>query len=225
MHEAKRAIRAFCNVLRKSTWHGIWPTSLFFCPLYFLQFSVDGTCFLWSVFEMLKFQILLYWKYFLVSQTPQWLCTSYLATATRCPSCNYFASSPDTTSWPASSQLSNLHPTRQKCFLVSLWMDAACQTTANFLSFASKSGMTSAFPAWILLWGLWEEPCLQTCATSGLDELPEALGAELCWAELPWQGLMFQVPLPWGRSPWRKPTKQQHTSFSARRTVCPRSLG
>lgn len=126
-----------------------------------------------------------------------------------------FASSPDTPSWLASSRLNHLHPTRQKGCLACLRMDALCQTSANFLwrVHTSKCGVTSAFPAWILLWRLWEEPCLRTCATSGSDELPEALWAELRWAELPWQGLMFQVPLPWGRSPWRNPSKQQHTSF------------
>lgn len=55
-----------------------------------------------------------------------------------------------------------------------------------------------------------EEQRFQTCAaptgTCTPGKLPEQLKAQ-SWAEPPWQGLMFQVPLPSGRPP----NTAQHT--------------
>lgn len=59
---------AFFNVLRKTTWHGIWPIPVF-RTLRFLKFSVDGRCFV--IICVWNAQILLYWKYFMV--LPVWI--------------------------------------------------------------------------------------------------------------------------------------------------------
>lgn len=51
----------------------------------------------------------------------------------------------------------------------------------------------------------------QTCATpatSTQGKLPEQLRAQSC-TEPPWQGLMFQVPLPSGRPPIHNPTNKK----------------
>lgn len=75
-------------------------------------------------------------------------------------------------------------------------------------------------------WGAFFQTCATPAATSTPGKLPEQLKAQSC-AEPPWQGLMFQVPLPSGHPPIHNPTNKNTlqaescSSASVRAGQCP----
>lgn len=82
--------------------------------------------------------------------------------------------------------------------------DSKNKVTKTFPSTQTGSGLCVPEEWRGASWGSFFQTCATPAATSTPGKLPERLKAQSC-AEPPWQGLMFQVPLPSGHPPIHNP--------------------